>query len=239
VSDADDRAAEAKARQAQREADLVQNRISELYEEPIQGCFDVEHLKSVHAYIFQDLPHHQPGVTRDDTAESWIKHRALEDGKGVYDVPYASQDIEPRIAEILQRFGGPESIKGLSSEAAAERIAQLYGDLDHAHGFYEGNSRTLREFTRELASEAGYTLDWVKTAVGAKERNTLYLARDLAVLERAFPDLTPEKAMQTTDKAEYEASFVLDRLRRAVGNKPLGVIIRDNLRPANKPGVSR
>jgi len=216
------------------EAMLVSLRIAELHAEPIQGSFDADHLKAIHAYIFQDLPHHKPGVTRDDTTENWIKHRALEGGKGIYDVPYVSQGIGPRIAEILQRFGGPESIKGLAPEAAADRLAQLYGDLDHAHGFYEGNSRTLREFTRELASEAGYMLDWVKTGVGTKERNALYLARDLAVLERAFPDLTPEKAMQTNDRAEYEASFVLDRLRQAVGDKPLTAIIRDSLSRSNE-----
>ena len=123
----------------------------------------------------------------------------------------------------------PISIKGLSRAAAAARLAELYAALDHAHAFYEGNSRTLREFTRELASEAGYSLDWVKTGIGAKQRNALYVARDLAVLERAFPDLTPEKAMLTSDRAEYEALVTLEGLRRAVGAATLAAIIRDGL----------
>jgi hypothetical protein len=40
---------------------------------------------------------------------------------------------------------------------------------------------------RALALEAGYILDWLRHGVTANERNQLYIARDLAVLERAFP----------------------------------------------------
>jgi cell filamentation protein len=199
--------AERKVRE-QRESDLAQNRIRELYENPIKGNFDAEHLRAVNAHIFQDLPHHQPGIVREDTS-NWTKHRALEGRPVVYDVPYASQDIEAKITNALEEFGGPEAIDGLTPDAAATRLARLYGDLDYAHGFYEGNSRTLREFTRELAKEAGFILDWTKTGVGAKERNELYVARDLAVYERDFPGLTEEKAMQTDDRREYEAYFTV------------------------------
>jgi cell filamentation protein len=225
VTEEEDRLAAQKLRE-QKEADLVKNRIEELHERPIAGNFDADHLKAVHAYIFQDLRHHRPGVTRDDTAETWIKHRALENSRARYDVPYVSQDVESKIAASLDQFGGPETIRGLPQDKAAERIARLYGDLDHAHGFYEGNSRTLREFTRELAAEAGFKLDWVQSGVGTAERNALYIARDLAVLERAFPDLTPENAK---DRREYEASIIIDDLKRAVGNKPLSAIIRTGL----------
>lgn len=106
-------------------------------------------------------------------------------------------------------------------------MAKLYGDLDHVHGFHEGNSRTLREFTRQLAEAAGYSSDWGKTTIGESQRNELYIARDFAVLERASPNLTPERAMRTNDRSEYEASFTLARLRRAMGKVSLEAIIRD------------
>jgi fido (protein-threonine AMPylation protein) len=222
--------AEREARAQQREADLVQNRIGELYENPLQGNFDAEHLKAVHAYIFQDLPQHRPGVTRED-APNWTKHRGLEAQRGVHDVPYVSRDVEARMTAILEQFGGPDSLKGLTPEAAAARIAELYGNLDHVHGFYEGNSRTLREFTRALAEEAGFTLDWIKTGIGTTERNELYLARDLAVYEREFPGLTEAKAMRTGDRREYEAYFTVQALRDAVGDRTLEAIIREGLHP--------
>ncbi len=228
-----DEAAQAAAEQArqEREAVLVSSRIEELFESPLTGRFDVEHLKAVHSYIFQDLPEHRPGVIRERTEDAWVKHRGLEGQSGGYKVYYANTDIEAKITQALKRLGGLDAIKGQPADVVTVRLATLYGDLDHAHGFYEGNSRTLREFTRQLASEACYSLDWVKTGVGTKERNQLYVARDLAVFERAFPGLTEDKAMKTADRAEYEAWFDIERLRGAVGSKTLEAIIRGGLSP--------
>ena len=118
-----------------REANLVSNRIGELHETPIQGNFDTAHLKATHAYLFQDLPHHRPGIIRADTNASWIKHRVLEGQTTGYDVPYAHRDIERRLDTILSAFGGPGTLRGLTRDAAAKRMAELYGDLDHAHAF--------------------------------------------------------------------------------------------------------
>jgi cell filamentation protein len=237
VTDEDERRSNEETREKQREADLVINRLRELRLYPIKGNFNAEHLKAIHGYIFQDLPHHRPGVVREDTKD-WIKHRALEGRPVAYDVHYASQGIEAKISNMLEEFGGPAAVKGMTPHNAAARIAQLYGALDHAHGFYEGNSRTLREFTRELVEEAGFTLDWVKSGVGAKERNALYLARDLAVLDRAFPGLTEEKAMQTNDRVEYEAFYTITNLRSAVGARSLDVMIAEALTP-RAPGPSK
>ena len=211
------------------EALSVSNRLRELYENPLPGDFDLAHLQAIHAYLFQDLPEHRPGIIRERTVEAWVKHRTPEGQSVTYDVHYARDNIAEILAESLREFGGPDALKGLSPVVAAERLANLYGDLDYAHGFYEGNSRTLREFMRELALSAGYRLDWTRSDVSAADRNALYAARDLLVLERAFPDLTPERAMQTTDRVEYETSFVLDALRRAVGNKTLAALIEAGL----------
>jgi fido (protein-threonine AMPylation protein) len=76
VTDEGKRRADHEAREA-READLVANRLRELYENPIRGRFDLAHLKAIRSYIFQDLPEHEPGITRDDT-EGWVKTRVLE-----------------------------------------------------------------------------------------------------------------------------------------------------------------
>jgi fido (protein-threonine AMPylation protein) len=56
VSEREELIAQEKARQLQREADLVQNRIREKHAEPTKGNFDCDHLKAVHTHIFQDLP---------------------------------------------------------------------------------------------------------------------------------------------------------------------------------------
>ena len=212
----------------QREAAFVSNRLREISLNPIHGNFDTKHLKAIHAHIFQDLPHHRPGVTRGYT-ENWVKHRALEDSKVQYDVGYASDNVKERISIILEKFGGSQSLEGLSVHDAAERLAALYGDLDYAHGFYEGNSRTLREFTRELAAKAGFELDWVGTNANRDKRNDLYIARDIEVMNRAYPDLTEERAMQTDNRHEYETFFRLDTLRQLANGKTLASIIESSL----------
>jgi cell filamentation protein len=203
VTDKASDAAEREAR-AQREGDIVAVRIKELAESPLSGRFDAAHLKAVHAYLFQDLSEHQPGVIRGDT-DGWHKARELEGRGPSHAVHYAYRGIEARIDAILRDFGGPATLTGLPLDQAATRLAGLYGDLDHAHGFYEGNSRTLREFMRSLAVAAGYTLDWTRIGIGAEARNALYVARDVAVSKRAYLGLTEAQAMATDNRSEYEA----------------------------------
>jgi cell filamentation protein len=195
-----------------REAKLVFVRIRELYETPIQGRFDRAHLQAIHAHLFQDLPHHRPGVIRSNT-DGWNKVRELEGHGPSHVVRYVHKGVATRISTILRTFGGPASLQALTPEQVPVRMARLYGDLDHAHGFYEGNSRTLREFTRSLADVAGYTLDWTSGGTGAEARNALYVARDVEVLERFYPGLTEERAMATGDRNEYQAWWSLEKLR--------------------------
>ena len=210
-----------------REGALAANRIRELAEKPLTGSFDADHLKAIHAYIFQDLSHHRPGEMRGDTP-GWSKTRALEGQVGVHEVHYAHDNIPGRAQTIMRELGGRAALSGLAPDAFASRLAKLYGDLDFTHSFHEGNSRTLRELTRSLAQAAGYDLNWTSTNVDAAERNRLYVARDIAVLERAFPGLTPQRGMETNDRAEYEASLALPGLRRTPGAS-LEAIIHERL----------
>jgi fido (protein-threonine AMPylation protein) len=211
-----------------RERRLVFARIRELAESPIAGCFDLAHLMAVHAYLFQDMPEHRPGVIRAET-DGWQERRELEERGPSYVVPYAHRRVAARIEAVLQDIGGPEVLKGLTLDQAAARLAGLYGDLDHAHAFYEGNSRTLREFTRELALASGYRLDWTRVGSGRDARNALYIARDVAVLERGYPGLTNDRAMATDDRGEYEAWWSLVKLRELQGGNTLEHLIKGAL----------
>lgn len=212
----------------QREGALVSNRIRELNDKPPLGDFDRAHLQAVHAYLFQDLPQHQPGKIRDDTV-GWSKTRMLEGERSTHDVHYAHENIPARLDKILQDLQGPSTLATMAAQDVPARIARLYGDLDYAHSFHEGNSRTLREFTRSLVQAAGYELDWAPTGATTEQHNRLYVARDIAVLERAYPDLTPERGMETNDRYEFEASLALPALRRR--GPTLEAIIREGLSP--------
>ncbi len=138
------------------EAFVIAKRIIELHLEPIRGKFDLEHLKSIHHHIFQDFPIHKPGKIRSNVA-GWVKNRELESISTSYTVPYLNRNIGKTIEEALDSFDGKKSLLGVNPEQASIALTKLYGDLDYAHGFYEGNSRTLREFTRTLALDTGMT----------------------------------------------------------------------------------
>jgi len=234
MSDKIDRAAERAAMET-REGQQVARRAMELFGSPLKGAFDVEHLRRIHAYLFQDTPRHYPGEIRADTG-MWSKQRALEGKPGTYEVAYLADGVEARIKAVLDEFGGPAALRGPSADDAATKLARLYGDLDHAHGFYEGNSRTLREFTRSLAAEAGFTLDWTGTNVTAEQRNALYAARDLEVITRHYPGVTPETA---EDRRSYEAALQAQSFRSTLGDHPLCDIIRAGLQPAQKRDVTQ
>jgi cell filamentation protein len=71
----------------------------------------------------------------------------------------------------------------------AKRLSYYYGELDAIHAFRDGNSRTLRVFTTDLAEAAGHRLDWARAAQRTKDRQRLYHARDLAVMRGDLSEL--------------------------------------------------
>jgi len=214
---------------------LVSRRIQQLEENPIQGNYDIAHLKEVHRYIFQDLPRAKlweydvpPGEFRTPT-ETWCKPRILDtvlDANGNKESSYTSYSrmdskaiakLEAALAEAK-----PENFKGLSPEEFSEKMAKLYGDLDYAHPFREGNSRTLRTFTEQLANEAGHTLCWEK--LNSKEdRDLLYIARDRELVIRA------ESAVRNNDHDEDVFISALTDAYKFRDYKSLAQLIERNL----------
>jgi cell filamentation protein len=189
----------------EREGALTFARIVELQNKPIRGNFDVAHLQEMHKHIFQDLPHYAPGEFRDD-APAHTKARGLEHSGHRYYVPYAPRsEVDPGLEKVLADLGGPKGLQGLGDDEFAARMAKLYGDLDYLHPFKEGNSRTLRTFTAQLARESGHELDWGTSNVDPVSRDRLYIARDKEVIARAYPGLDQERAMNTDNRTEYEA----------------------------------
>jgi cell filamentation protein len=71
-----------------------------------------------------------------------------------------------------------------------KRLAYYYGELDAIHAFRDGNSRTLRVFSADLAEVAGHRLDWARAAQTGEDRQRLYHARDLAVMHGDLSELT-------------------------------------------------
>jgi cell filamentation protein len=207
-----------------REALLVANRLSELSEHPLSGQFDRAHLQSIHSYIFQDVPENEPGKIRVAKGE-WWKFRQLENESIGYRVDYATSNISDRLDETLRLFKGPDALRRLSADQFAAQMSHLYGDLDYTHGFKDGNSRTLREFTRTLALQAGHELNWVPTNVDAEKRNHLYMSRDILVLERGLADPSSGRRIEIQNYAADKLVFL-----RSTGLS-LESMIYQNLKP--------
>jgi cell filamentation protein len=132
-----------------------------------------------------------------------------------YPVYYAPRsELEHRVDQALGELDGGEALRTLDVHEFARRMAVLYAALDYAHPFLEGNSRTLRSFTSQLANVAGFELDWDTSDANSQTRDRLYMARDREVLERAFPGLDAVRASSTTHRREYEAYLALVRVRQ-------------------------
>lgn len=191
-------------------------RVKELRENPVQGNFDKAHLMEVHRRIFQDSPEHRPGQYREP-AKGHYKLRNLETLGVGHSTPYMQQEkVDKRLDEVLDKAGGVAGFKNLSAKDFSAKMSKLYADLDHAHPFKEGNSRTLRTFTSQLAREAGYDLKWDAQQVGKQTRDVIYVARDVEVVKRHYPDLTEDKALNDDNisRREYEAyMFVIERYK--------------------------
>jgi cell filamentation protein len=184
---------------------LVAARTVELEAEPVHGAFDSEHLREIHRRLFQDLPHYAPGEFRRGTAPH-IKLRVLETSGHRYRIHYGTGDaIDAGLAKHLSTVQNIGALQDLSQPDFARGMAELYAQLDYLHPFAEGNSRTLRVFTRQLAAEMGFNLHWGTKDADALTRDRLYIARDKAVTLIAFPGLDMEKAMKAETRAEEVA----------------------------------
>lgn len=149
----------------EREALLTATRQAELVLDPVRGEFDVAHLREVRRRIFQDLPEHRPGDFRAD-APGHFKNRPLEATNESILVPYALRpETDRMLSPTLDALQGGKPLRGYDLLEMSEAVAQTYAWLDYLHPFREGNSRTLRTFTEQLARENGYRLDWGTTNV--------------------------------------------------------------------------
>ncbi|MGE6606753.1 Fic family protein [Halomonas sp. NPDC076908] len=211
------------------EATHTWQRIVELRLDPVLGNFDAAHLKEVNRRIFQDLPRLgfvdiTPGEYRPTVApgKDWIKSRHLESIGITSHVAYSPMDkaAQIRLEEVLE---GVNSAKLFNVKATdfTQAIGKLYVEVDYIHPFIDGNSRTLREFTRQLAEASGYMLDWSQFDQSPSGRDVLYIARDLSVNKLALPNIqnlvTKRDVMLSMDQLE--------------GNRELPDLLRDAVHP--------
>jgi cell filamentation protein len=149
--------------------------VDEIYNNP-PALTNLSYLKSIHRTLFGKV-YPWAGETRRDLGRMT---KIRENGSVVTYGDSAFVDAD--LTRMFSLLAAEDYLKGLSIDRFAVRAAYFYGELDAIHPFREGNSRTLRLFFHGLAHHAGYFADWRILEPPESARDTLYRARDLAVM---------------------------------------------------------
>lgn len=129
------------------EAASVGWRSFQLSEQPIQGSFDLNHLKAIHKHLFDDI-------------YEWAGElRNIDLAKG--DSYFANHHhIVSAATAVFKRLAEEGRLKGLGIASFSERAAYYLGEINALHPFREGNGRAQREFLSHLAYKNGYFIEW-------------------------------------------------------------------------------
>lgn len=122
-------------------------RLLELQTNPIEGNFDLDHLKNIHYYIFQDL-YYFAGKLREEDIIKGNTHFAKY------------QYIETSAIKLFKELKEENYLIETSFSQFCEKTSYYMAELNIIHPFREGNGRTIREFIRILALKNGYQIKW-------------------------------------------------------------------------------
>ncbi|MCD8373668.1 MAG: Fic family protein [Oscillospiraceae bacterium] len=129
---------------------LTMLRLSELLDRPIIGKFDLEHLKRIHGYIFQDIYEWAGQLRTVDIAKDNM----------FCNVKF----IEPQAEVIFGNLRAENYLLGFDEDTFVKRLAYYFSEINALHPFREGNGRSQREFIRSLALHNGYIVSFAKTS---------------------------------------------------------------------------
>jgi cell filamentation protein len=131
----------------QAEATFTAVRSGELNSQPLPGQLDLDHLKAIHRYLFQDIYEWAGEIRQVDISKgnSLFAHFGY---------------IESNAQTLFGRLAQEQHLRGFAISQFAQRAAYYLGEINVLHPFREGNGRTQRIFCTDLARQAGYRLDW-------------------------------------------------------------------------------
>jgi cell filamentation protein len=121
-------------------------RVAQLYRAPLEGRYDLNHLKAFHGFIFGDV-YPWAGELRSVAI-------AKED---LFALP---QHIEPYLGSVLAQLPAENFLRGADEDRVVDRLTYYLAEINSVHPFREGNGRTQRAFIAHLADQAGYVIDW-------------------------------------------------------------------------------
>jgi cell filamentation protein len=120
------------------EWEITQAALIFLKESPVLPSYDLRHLCTIHLRIFGDI-------------YDWAgQFRTVAIAKGSWFC--LPRYIESSAAELFRALHGDSLLRGLPRE--------VFTEINAVHPFRDGNGRAQRAFFEQLASDAGFILDW-------------------------------------------------------------------------------
>lgn len=132
------------------EDELVQVRLVELAERPVEQTLDLDHLREIHRRLFQDV-------------YPWAGETRTIDMKRPGGPSFGHwQEIESRWDALADQIEKQDGLRGMDRDDFVPAAARVYNDVNIQHVFREGNGRAQRAFMDDLARGAGWQLEWTR-----------------------------------------------------------------------------
>ena len=131
---------------AKAEREITSLRTAKLIQEPLKGELDFNYIKHLHQNLFTGI-------------YQWageIRHIDISKGN----IFCQHELIEVNANALLAELKSENFLKCQPQDIIVKRLAYYLGDLNTIHPFREGNGRVQRIFIREVASRAGYTVNF-------------------------------------------------------------------------------
>ena len=128
------------------EREITSIRLANARINKVKGDFDLQHLKDIHRYIFQDI-YEWAGEIR------WVNI-----AKGNMFCNYSF--IEANAESLFRKLKNEKYLKEISEKDMPIRLAYYLSEINVIHPFREGNGRAQRLFIEYLAEENGYSIDF-------------------------------------------------------------------------------
>ncbi len=119
-----------------------------LQNNPIDGDFDLEHLKAIHAYLFQDIYPFAGQIRLNNISKRGVLFADVD-------------NIESDMAKWYKNLEDDNFLRDISDrDSFVIRFSKCFSELNRIHPFREGNGRATRLFMGQLCDSTGrFTMD--------------------------------------------------------------------------------
>ena len=173
-------------------------RLVQLHGQPILGNFDRAQMEAIHAHLFQDV-YNWAGQPR--TAPDGPMSKA---GHLYYP---GDKSMTERLDHLYGMLRDDDHLRGLDLKGFPKALGAYWANINTAHEFREGNTRSQFVFFSGLCDQAGYSLDTAMFKPGNPLRDQFVAARFKAQDTGRSSDLAKVLAKGIQPKTEVEPSL--------------------------------